>query len=53
MTSQHLLGYRVGTARRQAVILTDNLNKSKINPLFGLSELTMHGMFCLFIYKPV
>ena len=38
---------------RQAVILTDNLNQSNINPLSGLSELTMYDKFCFFIYKLV
>ena len=52
MTSQHLLRYRIGAASRQAVILTDNLNQNNINPLSGLSELTMYDMFCFFIYKP-
>ena len=28
---QHLLRYRVGAARQQAVILTDNLKQSNIN----------------------
>ena len=51
MTSQYLLRYRVGVTRRQAVILTDNLNRSNVNPLSGLSELTVYDKFCFFIYK--
>ena len=49
MTSQHLLRCRVGGAMRQAVILRDNLNQSNINPLSGLSELTMYDEFCFSI----
>ena len=45
--------YRVGVARRQSVILTDNLNQSNINPSSGLRVLTMYGMFCFFVYKHV
>ena len=53
MTSQHLLRYRVGAARQQAVICIDNLNQSNINLSSGLSELMIYDMFCFFIYKPV
>ena len=34
---------------RQAVILRDNLNQRNINPLSGLSELTLYDEFCFFI----
>ena len=51
MQSQHLLRYRVDAARQQAVILTDNIKQSNINPLSGLSELTMYDMFCFVVYK--